>query len=342
MSKNAKVITAQDVISAHEAHGNAFLVIDLESKRDFGDLASYFNLKIRTAEGDVVPIRYMSAKGEGLVVGSRLKPVEQRTYEQFSIGFSMKDDNGESTPNTTALEMISNAFEAQIERLIELGAIVKKSKKPTTMKIVKLDDGSEVKPVALASMDTIMPIQMFAKSRDEKDEDGDDMIVSLDNPLVWISVPRNKFKDKNGKVKERIPYEDKYYPGGEKRIFEDELLPQFYDIEKFDVPPNAKVLKRVYEKIPCTNINAHEVLTRGTRLIGPLKLEMNSSVRGLKLDIALSGMTYLKQAEPYEGGVSIDIDDIEEFNSRYGATKPKTKTELDQEDEIEIEEEDEE
>lgn len=337
MNKNM-VIKTEDILAAHAAHGNEFLILDLESMRKYQELAQYFSFKIKLANGRTESIRYWNLSGAGVNISSRVKKPEQRRFEQLCVGVSLCDSEGEESPNGKALKLICTAFEENITKWIQMGILA--SNKPGKLSPIKLDDGTEVKPVKLLNTDLKVPMQTFSISRDEVDDDGDFKQIELENPYFWLSIPKKKFY-KDGKAPEQLHYDGKYYmknDGSEDRsrpIYVHEYQPEFYNIDDFTV--NTTTMKKVFKKIPdLNNTNIHEYLTRGTDMVGPLKLEMLATKTVCKLDIMLTGKTYLKIAEASdpEGG-STGNEEVEEFAKRYGSLSIKPKN-----DEFELEDND--
>lgn len=329
MNKNI-VIKTEDILAAHAEHGNDFLILDLESMRKHQELAQYFSFKIKLASGRIESIRYWNLSGAGVTISSRVKKPEQRRFEQLCVGVSLNDTEGEESPNGTALKLICTAFEENISKWIQMGILA--PNKPGKLSPVKLEDGTEVKPVKLLNTDIKVPMQTFATSRDELDEDGDFKQIELENPYFWLSVPKKKFY-KDGKAPEQVQFDGKFYmknDGTEDRsrpIYVHEYQPEFYNIDDFTV--NTSTMKRVFKKIAeLDNTNIHEYLTRGSGLVGPLKLEMLATKTVCKLDIMLMGKTYLKIAESSDAeGGSQGNEEVDEFVSRYGALSIKPKNE---------------
>lgn len=341
MNKNAIIlpIKTQDILRAYEAHGNDFLIIDLESIREYKDLAQYFGFKIKLADGTVKPIRYWNINGDSIKIASGAKKPEIRKYEQMCIGVSDMDD--EPNANITALKLICEAFEQNFSEMLDKGILSKKKpadKKKKALGSILLNDGSEVKTVKLLNTDYKVPMQRTANSKEETDDNGDPISITLDTPLFWISVPKKKFFS-DGKKPDDVQFEDKCYAESGNPIYIHQFQAEFYDMDEFTVDSNGSRLKRIYKKLEnVDNTNVHNCLTRGTSIVGPIKIEMVSTGTITKLDVMITGRTCLKIAELNESGSGYSgTEEVDEFMDKYGSITSKKKSdEFDDEfDEIE-------
>lgn len=330
MNKNSIVlpIKTDDILKAHEAHGNDFLIFDLENIREYKDLAQYIGFKIKLADRTVKPIKYWNINGNAIKIASGAKKPEMRKYEQMCIAVSESDE--QENDNIKALKLICEAFEHNFNDMFEKGILSKKKladKKKKALGTVKLDDGTEVVSVKLLSDNLKTPMQKVANSKEETDENGDPIEINLEKPLFWISIPKQKYF-KDGKKPEEVQFEDKCYEESGKPIYIHKYQAEFYDMEDFTVDTNGSKLKRIYKKLDhVDNTNIQHYLTRGTSMIGPIRLEMVSTGTITKLDIMMTGRTYLKIAEVKESVEgSYGNEEVDQFMDKYGSIASKKKS----------------
>lgn len=309
---NKIVLTTAQILEAHAAHGNDFLVINFESTRKFKDYAQYVDIDIKLANGTVSSIRYWKLSNNGLKVASRIRSPDQRKFESIRMGVTLKDDTGVENENAKALELISVAFKEKMNEMKRDGVITDDETAPRKQK-----DGT-YRPFHLISTKIVTPMQTTAKDRTTDD------IVDLENPFFWISVPKKKFF-KNGEVsKPSIHFEEKVYGDG-KPVMTHEYAPKFYNVDDFYHHPrtgkkNYKLLGSIDPETNenyLDNTNIQDYLTKGSALMCNLKFELAVSGRQCKLDIALYGMVYVKVAEYVESGHTPDEANIDAFSSMY-------------------------
>jgi hypothetical protein len=102
--------------------------------------------------------------------------------------------------------------------------------------------------------------------------------------------------------------------------------PAFYNVDDFY--HNSRTGKKIYNllgdrdeetniiKLDNTNIQDH--LTRGSALIGSIKIEIAVSGRQCKLDLSLLNSIYVKKAEASESGSGGQDDEVvDAFATRY-------------------------
>ena len=316
---NKIVLTTAQILEAHAAHGNDFIVINFESTRKYKDYAQYIDIDIKLADGTVSSIRYWKLSPNGLKVGSRIRKPEQRKYEAIRMGVTLKDENGDENENAKALELISIAFKEKMNELKRNEVVTDDANAPRKQK-----DGT-YRPFHLISTKIVTPMQTTAKDKTTDD------IIDLDNPFFWISIPKKKFFGSGEVAKPSVQFEDKYYsdmtgqPDLAKPVMTYEYAPKFYNIDDFYHHPRTgkKNYKRLGAIDPETNdnyldnTNIQDYLTKGSALMGNLKFELAVSGRQCKLDIALYGMVFVKVAEYVESGQTQDDENIDAFSSLY-------------------------
>ena len=334
MSANNKIVlTTAQIIEAHAAHGNDFIVINFESARKFKNYAQYIDLDIKLADGSISSIRYWKLSNDGIIVGSRIRKPEQRKYESIRMGINLLDDEGAENENSKALQLLCVAFEEKMKQLKDDNLITDDARAPR-----KQADGT-YRPFHLISTKIVTPMQTTAKTKD-------DDITDLENPFFWLSIPKKKFYGNGEVAKPSIHFEDKYYadengqPDVERPVMTHEYAPKFYNVDDFYHHPRTgkKIYKRLGSADPNSsdnyldNTNIQDYLTKGSALMGNLKFELAVSGRQCKLDIALSGTFWVKKADQVEGGNGQDDENIDAFTNRYAAignAKPSNEEEID-------------
>lgn len=319
-SINKIVLTTQQIIDAHAAHGDDFIQINFESTRKFKNYAQYIDVDIKLADGTVSGVRYWKLSSSGIIVGSKIRKPEQRKYESIRLGVTLKDED-EVNENAYALQLICNAFEEKMKKFKNDNVITDDARAPR-----KQADGT-YRPFHLISTKIVTPIQTTAKSK----ETGD--IVDLDNPFFWLSIPKKKFFKNGEEAKPSVHFEDKYYsdesgqPDVERPVMTHEYAPEFYNVDDFYHHPRTG--KKIYNKIgsldPQTNervldnTNIQNFLTRNSALMGNLKFELSVSARQCKLDVALYGKFYVKVVEEEESGGMQEDENVDAFMNRYSS-----------------------
>jgi hypothetical protein len=345
MSSNANkiVLTTQQLLDAHAAHGNDFIEINFESTRKYKNFAQYIDVDIRLPKGKLVPVRYWKLSNEGLIVGSRIKKPEQRKYESIRMGIKLCDDEGTENENAKALKLLCDAFDEKMKQLKTDDMV---TDNPRLSR--KQADGT-YRPFHLISTKVVTPMQTTALDKETGDP------VDLENPFFWLSIPKKKFFT-NETAPPSVHFNDKYYvsedgqPDMERPLMTHLYAPDFYNIDDFYHHPRTG--KKIYNKlgdrddetgtIQLDNTNIQNHLTRGSALIGNLKFEVAVSGRQCKLDIALYGRFYVKVQEEANAAGGQDDEVADAFASRYASLAPPKQATNDNEDECEDFEDDDE
>jgi len=316
---NKVVLTTKQILEAHEAHGDDFVVIDLESTRKFKTFAQYISINIKLAEGNIVPIRYWKLSNDGIVLSSRIRSPEQRKFEAIRLGISLNDDNDEENDNSQALKVLCEAVENKLNKMKEDGVITDNERAAR-----KQPDGT-YRPMHLISTKIVTPMQLVALDR-ETDE-----FVDLENPRFWISLPKKKFFKNPSEQRPSIHFEEKYYvdennqPDINKPVMTHEYAPVFYNVD--DWYHHARTGKKVFKKLGAINeddeiiidnTNVQEYLTKGSAIMGNLNFELVVSGRQCKLEVSLYGNCYVKHADASDGDYNnVDEDEVTAFSDKY-------------------------
>ena len=333
---NKIVITTQQIIDAHTAHGDDFIQINFESARKFKNYAQYIDVDIKLADGTVTGVRHWKLSSAGIVIGSKLRLPEQRKYESMRLGVTLKDDGEEVNENAHAMKLICTSFENIMTKFKSDNVITDDSRAPR-----KQSDGT-YRPFHLISTKIVTPMQTTAKSK----ETGD--IIDLENPFFWLSLPKKKFFKVGEQPKTSIHYEDKYYadesgqPDVERPIMTHEYAPEFYNVDDFFHHPRTG--KKIYNKLgypnaetdvrDLDNTNIHKFLTRHSALMGNLKFELTVSGRQCKLDIALYGKQYVKVMQEEEGSNVEEDECVDAFSTRYNTISKSKESAIGDDDDM--------
>jgi hypothetical protein len=325
---NKIILTTAQILEAHAAHGDDFVVINFESTRKFKNYSQYIDIDIKLADGTVCPVRYWKLSNDGIVVASRIRKPEQRKYEAIRLGVALMDDNQEINENSLALKLLCEAFENKMRQYKNDGVITDDERAPR-----KQADGT-YRPFHLISTKIVTPMQTTAIDRENDD------IVELENPKFWLSLPKRKFYKAGQSPPESVHFDDKYYvdesgqPDLERPVMTHEYAMDVYNVDDtyFDQKTGRKIFKKLGapqgDNNVLDNTNIQEYFTKGSALLGSLKFELAVSGRQAKLDVSLYGRVYCKIAEVVEGGAgnAQDQESVDDFAARYASIGTKTAT----------------
>lgn len=317
------IITTQDILSAYEAHGNDFMIIDIDSLRPT-KFAQYGNIYIKNVDGEIIHPRFWKLSGQGITTTNRIQEPSKRQFAQIRIGLAQItkiNDVEVETDNMKAMKLLCETYEQKMEELKESKTITDNDKAPR-----KQPDGT-MRPVYFLSTKIVSPMQTVGVDR-ETGENKD-----LDCPYYWISIPQKRFYNAGETPKESVHFNDQYYfdadkngPDLSKPVMTFEYGPEFYNIEDFYHHPRTG--KKTYKQLGDTNedgstvfnnTNIHKFITKGTALVGSLKFEMVIAGRQAKMEISLNptGKMYARIGQDGQDEEQ-DDDCLDEFSDRYG------------------------
>jgi hypothetical protein len=253
------------------------------------------------------------------------------------------EDTQQEDPNVNvlALKYLSQAYETYMEELFQNGTIYTNKAKA----------GSKFK---LISCDATTPLQ---DTRELKDKNGGaSTTVDLENPIVWISIPKKKFYRPTDKRPEERTLEGAFYnfPDGKQNldapIKSYEFNTVFYNAlgKSFSRTTGKAIFNPLGEKIDgkviLDNLNAQNFLTRGSVLTGSLRMEIVISGRGAKLDVTTGpSMCVISVPRNYEQGSMRDPDAIDDMVNEWahlmGTANTGTEDETKEETKPEVKEE---
>ena len=319
-------VSTQDILAAHEAHGDDFMIIDLDTIRAT-QYAQYGKICIKRADDTVVAPTHWKLSGQGITTATAIKAPAKRSYAQIRVGVcqvaNINDDLVE-TDNMKVMKLLCESYEAKMEQLKQ-DKVITDNKKDSR----KQADGT-MRPVCLISTKVVSPMDTVVTDR-ETGEPND-----REHPYYWLTVPHKRFYKADEVRKESVHFNDMYYfdalnngPDMSKPFMSIEYQPEFYNIDDFYHHPRTG--KKLYKKlgqavddsdgeIILDNTNIHQFLTKGSAMIGNIKFEMVVTARGAKMELSLAGQMYVRQGSSSQDEGQ-DNECLNEFTSRYSTAK---------------------
>lgn len=339
--KKVQYVTTEDILKARAAHGDDFVVIDIDSIRD-SKFSQYIDPYFKLANGEIVKFSEWKYKSpDGIQIASRLSEPTARRYEQLRLGFSQVDMNGVENDNMKALNIICTSIENKLQQLITTNQVTDDKKKCKTV------DG-KTRPVYFMSTKIDTPMQTTRFDRETSS------YVDSDHPFYWINLLKKRYFGAN-KAPAPMKLENAYYQTEEKQddperpVYIHEFNTTFYNIENFffDKKTGKQKFKLLGDYDPTTkqtkldNTNIQTYLTKGSILIGGLSIQIAISRTKCKLDISLGRSTYVKPMA-YEYENEQDSEDAALFAARFNEGASISKSNDEEEKEETIDEPDEE
>lgn len=314
------VITCNDIIDAFEKHGDNFIVVDIDNKRDFKSYCNYININIMKADGEVISPMYCKMDVSGIKTSSNIREPNVRQYEQIRVALRQYNDLEEETTNMKAMRILCSSYKNIIKKMVDEGVITHHKDVPRK----KNNDGC-IRPVLLISTDPKTPMQNTVINRQTQE------VESIDNPIFWINIPKKNYKKNTApppkQFGELCYKEDDGSDGKPFMVYDFDV--SFYDIEKpsFDPHTGKKRYSLVGEmdedgNIELNNTNVHKFITKNTILFGSFKFGITVSSRGAKLDISLCGANHIKQGEDDVVETNTE-EELGDFESALGLTNNK-------------------
>ncbi len=314
-----KSITTKQILEAYEAHGDDFVVIDIDNLRNHKGMAQYIPVNIKLADGAVVPVNYWKLNNDGTVIVTKIRNPDKRRFEAIRLGVALYDEDGNETENASAFRILCLAAENKLTEMKTQNIITDNERSPR-----KQPDGT-FRPVWLISTKIVSPMQTTRLDK-ETDE-----YIDLENPLFWISVPKRRFFKNPADQKPSVHFEGKYYldengvPNPKKPIMTHEYASTFYNVD--DWYHHARTGKKVFNKLGATddegnvvldNINIQDFLTKNSAIMCNIKFEVIVSARQCKFDISLYGNCYVKRAAVSDDEYNnVDTDEVDAFASKH-------------------------
>jgi hypothetical protein len=331
------VITTQDILDAHAAHGDEYMIIDIDGLR-LTTYAQYGNIYIKKADGDIVHPRFWKLSGQGVTTASSIREPAKRCYAQTRVGLAQLtkvNDELVETDNMKVMKLLCETYERKMSEFKQMKIITDVKKE-----VRKQPDGT-MRPVYLVSTKVTSPLDTTITDR----ETGE--ITDREYPYYWISLTQKRFWNADESHPESVHFNDQYYFDAEKNapdlskpIMTFEYQPSFYNIDGFIHHPRTG--KKIYKKLGYVeeesdaeamldNTNIHKYLTKGSAMVGNIKFEMIITGRGAKMEFSLYGLMYVRQGV-YSESDDQDDDCLDEFTSRYSKTTAKRQVDEDLEE----------
>lgn len=332
------VITCNDIIEAYEKHGDDFIVIDIDNKRDFKSYCNYINLLILKANGDLISPMYCKMDISGIKTSTNIREPNVRQYEQLRLALRQYDENEEETKNMKAMRLLCIAYKNTMKKMVDSGVITHHKDVPRK----KNKDGL-MRPVLLISTDPKTPMQNTVINRQSQE------VEAIDNPIFWINIPKKIYKKNTApppkQFGELCYKEDDGSDGKPFMVYEFDV--NFYDIEKQSYDPNTG--RKRYGLVGETdedgntvldNTNVHKFIPKNTVLFGSFKFGMTVSSRGAKLDISLCGTNHIRQGQDDIVETNTE-EELTDFETALGITNDdiKIKKELKNSDDLNLKKE---
>lgn len=312
----SEVLTCKDIIDAYNKHGDEFIVIPPDSKRDWKNYSNYIDVNIKKDNGDIIYLSCLKIDpSTGVTVSTNVRDPTIRQYEQIRFSLRQYDDNGDETLTMKALNILCTSFKNIFKKMVNDNIFTHHKDVPR-----KKNKDGVLRPVLLISTDPKTPMQntMVNKLTQEVEE--------IENPIFWIDIPKKKYRKT-----EPVPTPEQFgslcYKENDgsdgKPFMKFELGTK---IEMIDSTTKHRVPVGDMDEdgnIILDNTNVHKYLTKDTLLLGAFKFEIKVSSRGAKLNIELFGDTTIQPAiQSHKNQVQTD-DDIAIFASlNVNTTKP--------------------
>lgn len=314
------VITCNDIIAAYEQHGDNFIVVDIDNKRDFKSYCNYININMMKADGEIISPIYCKMDISGIKTSSNIREPAVRQYEQIRIALRQYNELEEETINMKAMRILCSSYKNIIKKMVDDGIITHHKDVPRK----KNGDGC-IRPVLLISTDPKTPMQNTVVNRQTQE------VEAIDNPIFWINIPKKNYKKNTAPPPKQFGdmcyKEDDGSDGKPFMVYDFDV--SFYDIENqsFDPITGKKRYGLVGEmdedgNTELNNTNIHKFITKNTILFGSFKFGMTVSSRGAKLDISLCGANHIKQGEDDVVETNTE-EELTDFESALGLTQSK-------------------
>jgi hypothetical protein len=298
--KSNGIISPEEIFNAYNKHGEDFLIIDLNSIKEYGmKTVKYFDIKIRKEDGkEIVPkIKFMK-----LLLASKIKPPTERDYEKLKIAIRRDDELNQESLFGKAMELICNTFTKKVKDMKASGIINDDEE----------DDNNTPNVVIVPSCKPQTPLQKSAK-----DKDG--VLKKFDNPMLWFGLNYNdkaptKTLDFTYKIDDSAKFKVK------------EFDIDIYDTEKI---MNKKLQLAEVDGELVTNYNIDKFVTMKSVLSGLVYMQVKASKQSFNLNTKIYNALYVKSNKYTEYSTHLFNED--ELNDICGDVQstvvPSTKKE---------------
>lgn len=288
--KTSGIISPEEIFNAYNKHGEDFLIIDLNSIKEYGmKTVKYFDIKIKKEDGkEIVPkIKFMK-----LLLASKIKPPTERDYEKLKIAIRRDDEENKSSLFGKAMELICNTFTKKVKDMKANGIINDDEE----------DDNNAPNVVIVPSCKPQTPLQKSAK-----DKDG--VLKKFDNPMLWFGLNYNdkaptKTLDFTYKIDDSAKFKVK------------EFDIDIYDTEKII---NKKLQLAEVDGEHINNYNIDKFVTMKSSLSGLVYMQVKASKQSFNLNTKIYNALYVKSNKYTEYSTHLFNED--ELNDICGDTK---------------------
>lgn len=325
MSVKFQLITPKDIIEAFEAHGNNFVVIDLEGRKKCPTV-EYIKINFKLANNCIIS---PGLKVKELKTSGQIPSPDDRQYEVTQLSFKLNDkETGETVEAVDALRLVFEAIETQIDAMVDSGMITASAK---SKKKVKDADGNDITPIVLPSVTLMVPYSTtyLDKKTGECTEKEPSVSVRLPFKFGLKKEECEQFGDlcyKDSEVKFLIkPYDTIFY----------DATSGYYNRSK---KPVFKLLGEEQENgsIKIDNTNIQEYIPRNSIIkAGTIRFNCNASKFGLSVKAEFTKAMYIEKGV-YEAMSAFDDDELDEI---CASSMKKVTVKDDDEDDITFDDE---
>lgn len=330
MSVKREIITCKDIIEAYEKHGDDFIVIDADKKRDWKNYTNYLDVHIKKADSEIIMPICLKMDVLGVEVSTNIREPNVRQYEQVRFALRQYNEEGKETVTMKALNILCTSYKNVFKKMVSDNVFTHHKDVPR-----KKNQDGVLRPVLLISTDPKTPMQNTIVNRLTQE------VEEIDNPIFWIDLPNKRYGKNAAPTPEQFGtmcYKENDGSDGKPfmKFQFDTTFRNFNPItgEKTpvgDMDEDGNVI--------IDNTNIHKFIAKNAVLLGSFKFEIKVSSRGAKLNISLYGDTSIIPPKTSNTKQIHTDDELKEFAKAY---LDKCKITDVKEDTIEDENEDEE
>lgn len=333
-----EVFTCEDIINAYNEHGDDFIIIPPDSKRDWKTYQNYLDINIKKVNGEIVNLLCLKTHpNEELSISTNIRDPTLRQYEQIRISLPQYDDKGTETITMRALNIICTSFKNVFKKMVADNVFTHHKNVPR-----KKNKDGVLRPVLLINTDPITPIQTTRVNKNTQE------VEELDIPVYWIDIPKKPAK-RGVPASEPEQFGSLYYKeddgsDGKNPFIRFPFKVQFEEIPDPKNHPEIRVPVGDMDEdgnVVLDNTNIHKYVTKDKLLLGAFKFEIKVSSRGAKINVELFDKMTIKDNPEKKGSVNqIQTDD--DIKAFAALNLNSSTTEVVNEEEIIEEESDEE
>lgn len=306
---NQSILSAEDIFSAYRAHGDNFLVINLDKnsiKKNQAETVKYGQVKIKKENGiEVVPI----IKFINLSAAGKIKSPQEREYEQIKIALRRDDASNTESMFGKAMELICNTFMKRVKELKAAHLISDDAD----------DDENKPNCLIVPNAKAQTPLQKKAKNKEGN-------TVDLENPMLWLGLNFKRYSKDEEKKLEVLEFG--YKTGNPFLVKEFEL--NVYDLDKIK---NKRPQLAYVDDEKIKNHNVHKFITVGSLISGTISMQIVMSKQSFNLNTRLTKDLYVKRNKnPGMHAALFDDDELLQMASEAGKKLESSNAEYDEEE----------